>query len=252
MATAGMDGQVKVWDVRKFTPLHAYYTKKPATSMAISQTGLLAVSTGSVVSVWKDAFATKQDASYMTHRHPSAEIDQLQFCPYEDVLGYGHTKGIASIIIPGAGLANIDSLAANPYQTKKQRQEQEVHQLLEKIQPEMIQLVPNFVARVVTKDERSLRDREQRDEDIAALKTKTFTPKYRAKGKSSAMRRWLRKRQQNVITKEKLAVMEKLAEQKETREAKRKEQENPAVAQHVQGALGKFFEAAKKRPRVYA
>jgi hypothetical protein len=43
---AGVDCQVKVWDVRTFKPLHAYFANSPATSLDISQRGLLAVGQG--------------------------------------------------------------------------------------------------------------------------------------------------------------------------------------------------------------
>ena len=43
--------QVKVWDVRTFKPVHQYFTATPATSMHLSQKGLLAVGYGSHVQV---------------------------------------------------------------------------------------------------------------------------------------------------------------------------------------------------------
>ncbi len=46
LATAGVDSQIKVWDVRMLRPMHSYYSHAPVTSMAISQRGLLAVGYG--------------------------------------------------------------------------------------------------------------------------------------------------------------------------------------------------------------
>jgi len=84
--------------------------------------------------VFKDALRTKRGFPYMKHDIPlKTDITDIEFCPYEDVLGIGHTKGFTSLIIPGAGEANFDALESNPYESRRQRAEHEVKMLLEKV-----------------------------------------------------------------------------------------------------------------------
>ena len=68
MVTAGADMQVKVWDVRTFKPVHAYFSRNAVASLDISQMGVLAVGAGNAVTFWKDALRTKQKDPYMSHR----------------------------------------------------------------------------------------------------------------------------------------------------------------------------------------
>ncbi|CAG8685070.1 9333_t:CDS:10, partial [Acaulospora morrowiae] len=214
MASAGLDGRLKLWDIRTYKCLQEYFTRTPACSLSISQLGLLGVGWGPHVTVWRDAFKTKQKSPYMNHLQPGAQIRDIHFCPYEDVLGFGHSDGISSILIPGSGEPNIDSLEVNPYQTKKQRQETEVHSLLDKIQPEMITLDPTFIGKV-DKTSKELLSKEE-EEERSKGKEK-WEPRYKARGKSSALKRYLRKKQKNVIDERRMKIQQQIEQEKEAR-----------------------------------
>jgi U3 small nucleolar RNA-associated protein 7 len=101
MATAGLDGQLKLWDIRTYKELNAYFTPTPAATVTFSQKGLLAVGSGPRVTIWKDVFKTKQKEPYMTHLIEGSAVQDLKYCPFEDVLGVGHRNGFSSLVVPG-------------------------------------------------------------------------------------------------------------------------------------------------------
>ena len=68
----------------------------------------------------------------------------------QDVLAVGHSGGVSTMLVPGAGEPHYDTHVADPFQTRKMRREQEVHQLLDKLQPDMIVLDPTAIGQVMT------------------------------------------------------------------------------------------------------
>ena len=52
------------------------------------------------------------------------------------------------MLVPGSGEPNFDSYVADPYQRARARQEQEVHQLMDKLQPDMIVVDPTTIGQV--------------------------------------------------------------------------------------------------------
>lgn len=81
---------------------------------------------------------TRRVGPYMTQLFPSKPVEDVQFCPFEDVLGVGHASGMSGLLIPGAGEPNFDSMEADPFETAKGRQEREVNLLLDKVKPDQI------------------------------------------------------------------------------------------------------------------
>jgi U3 small nucleolar RNA-associated protein 7 len=166
MAAAGADSRLNIFDIRTFKEVHSYYTPTPASSLHISDTGLLSAGWGPHVTVWKDALKTRQKSPYLTHLQEGSAINRVRFCPFDDTLGVGHQGGFSSLIVPGSGEPNFDALEANPYETAKQRREREVSALLNKLKPEMISLDPNFIGEIdaASKDVRNI-EQEARDKE---------------------------------------------------------------------------------------
>lgn len=239
MVSTGQDLKMNVWDVRMFREVHSYSCFQPGSSVAISDRGLTAVGWGTQVSVWRGLFDAaladqgKVKSPYMAWGGDGHRIENLRWCPYEDVLGVTHDKGFSSILVPGAGEPNFDALEANPYENTKQRQEAEVKALLNKLQPEMISLDPDFVGRLDTisdKKRQEERDLDRKPEDpMEKLKN-------RGRGRNSALRKYLRKKGRGNVIDEKRLRAEALRKERASRTKERLQHEREELGP----ALGRF------------
>lgn len=237
MVSTGQDMKMSVWDIRMFKEVNSYFVRQPGSSVAISDRNLTAVGWGTQVSVWRGLFdkaledQQKVQSPYMAWGGEGNNIERVRWCPYEDILGVSHNKGFSSIIVPGAGEPNFDALEANPYENTKQRQEAEVKQLLNKLQPEMISLNPNFIGDV---DLASAETRQKEKNLDAKPEDIVEKLKNRGRGKNSALRRYLRKRgQKNVIDEKRVRLQQALKEQNKREQAglqREKEKYGPALA----------------------
>ena len=264
MVSTGQDLKMAVWDVRTFKEVSVSRLHAPGASVAISDRNLTAVGWGTQVTVWKDVFSrghTSSDSAgaesahtrpdtlpYLSWQSSARAIERVRWCPFEDVLGVTHAAGFTSLIVPGAGEANFDALEANPYEDSKQRQNAEVRALLNKLQPEMISLDPDYIGKLDLSSaaQRKKAEAEAKAEragagadadPAAALKVKN-----RGRGKNSSLRTYLRKRgARNVVDEKRLRVeaLRKDQARKERTKLKAKETElGPALARFAKKGAG--------------
>ncbi|TGO09123.1 hypothetical protein BTUL_0178g00090 [Botrytis tulipae] len=239
MVSTGQDMKMSVWDVRMFKEVNSYFTRQPASSVAISDRGLTAVGWGTQVSIWRGLFSKnsleqeKIQSPYMAWGGEGKRIERVRWCPFEDVLGTSHDSGFSSILVPGAGEANFDALEVNPFETTKQRQEAEVKSLLNKLQPEMISLDPNYIGNL------DLRSDEQRKAE-KDLDKKPEDPmakiKNRGRGKNSSLRKYLRKKSSRGIIDDQRDRIEELRKSQMQREKNRLK----STEEELGPALGRF------------
>ena len=116
MITSGLDHLLNVWDLRTYKQLKSIKLPSGASNLAFSHKNLIATSLRNEIVVFKhnllettqsnsgeeiEIETLKENEIYLKHRLNSSIIQNLQFCPYEDVLGIGHSNGISSILVPG-------------------------------------------------------------------------------------------------------------------------------------------------------
>lgn len=180
MATTGLDRRLRIWDVRNYKQLYAYTLPIGLSEVAISQRNFVACAVGNTVQIFKDAHLGTTKHPYLVH-NCNGLVSDFKFCPYEDVFGVGYQNGFTSLLVPGCGEANVDALHINPFESKSQRQEREVKQLLDKIQPELITLDTSEIVQVNTN---IMEEENERLRKVLYLRPREvkFTPRNKKKG----------------------------------------------------------------------
>lgn len=239
MVSAGQDLKMSVWDIRMFKEVNSYFTRQPASTVSISDRGLTAVGWGTQTSIWRGLFTKhaleqeKIQSPYMAWGGEGKRIERARWCPFEDILGVSTDKGFSSILVPGAGEPNFDALEINPYENTKQRQEAEVKSLLNKLQPEMISLNPDYVGSLdltSAEQRQAEKDLDKKPKDITA------DIKNRGRGKNSSLRNYLRKKgSKNIIDERRLKIEEMRKAQSEKQKKRLK-----ASEEELGPALGRF------------
>ena len=95
MVSTGADRRMAVWDIRNLKEEINSHVAIPASSVAISDTGLTAVGWGTRTTVWKslftksgaDATSEKPWSAYMGWGGDGKAIQRVRWCPFEDILG---------------------------------------------------------------------------------------------------------------------------------------------------------------------
>eukprot|EP00579_Thalassiosira_antarctica_P000275 CAMPEP_0201871422 /NCGR_PEP_ID=MMETSP0902-20130614/4341_1 /ASSEMBLY_ACC=CAM_ASM_000551 /TAXON_ID=420261 /ORGANISM="Thalassiosira antarctica, Strain CCMP982" /LENGTH=607 /DNA_ID=CAMNT_0048397407 /DNA_START=174 /DNA_END=1997 /DNA_ORIENTATION=- len=232
MATGGGDSKVKIFDLRMFKEVHSYKTYGGApTCLDISQTGILGIGHGCHTTFMRpEALKVKMKEPYMKHQlSGKGPLESLRFRPFEDACGIGHSGGISSIVIPGSGEPNLDSMEhfTNPYMDTKQRREAEVRSLLEKLSPDMIALDPDSVGGI---EESNLIQRQQRMRDLAEEadakkaadreEAKNKKDKKRMRGRSKIAKK-LGRKNKNIVDENMMKLKELRDQEKAERERER-------------------------------
>jgi len=159
----------------------------------------LACSNGSQVEIYRNSGGNDYKL-YMKHKIMKGyQVGKVLFHPYEDILGFGHSTGFSSILVPGSGELNFDTFVDNPMETTKQECEKDVHAFLVELPPETVMLNPNMIATVRAPKNKEKTNKEIEEEMEDAIEAaNNIERKKKTKGRSKPSKR-AKKKEEDVF-----------------------------------------------------
>ncbi|CED85096.1 WD40-repeat-containing subunit of the 18S rRNA processing complex [Phaffia rhodozyma] len=288
ITTTGLDGSLKIWDSRNWAqPVNQWTSKREITSTSYSQRGLLAVAAGTTVSVYSPEVSRGSTARsgsgpgvfgpppYLSNLigGGGVKVNDVRFCPFEDVLGVGHEKGFSTLLIPGAGEPNFDSYEGDMFESTARRKEREVRAVMEKIQPELITMDESHIGSLAAptkfthlprptkptpfshlsrterlranggledSDDPSASSGEEGPDGQSNASKREAKEKKRMRGRNKTVARLMRKKKKNVIDPSTIAMKAKMAKDYEVRQQAKAAKTGNAVKAEDTGALSRF------------
>ncbi|KAH7827934.1 putative U3 snoRNP-associated protein Utp7 [Monocercomonoides exilis] len=115
MATIGLEGTVKVWDIRQtLRPIVKWWlpSRKAATCIAISERGMVAVGQNDTTLVYKDCLANRPSRAYLQHTLSAIQSRNSTAALLSSFSSSAMTKGTFSVESMGVGKGSRASLAS--------------------------------------------------------------------------------------------------------------------------------------------
>lgn len=233
-ATAGLDGTVKIWDGRMWgKEVRSWTVRNSPTTLSYSGRGVLAVGGRTGVTTYQSPHkSAKTPGVYLTLPLPGLTANNIKFCPFDDVLGVGHGRGVSSLLVPGSGEANFDSGEADVFESYSRRRERDVRSVMDKIPSALITMDTDFLGHIAPekggtthaeRESRSFRQlgrlerlelegkvddegiegglsgEEDEGSDADKRHKKEKKVRHKQRGKGTAMKRFIAKKKKNVI-----------------------------------------------------
>lgn len=153
-ATSGSDNIVKIWDTRnlKQTKENLSYNETIC-ALDFLQRDILGIGLETKCKV-----LNRSSGQYLTpygFKGLNIKVDDLKFCPNENVMGITSKSSFTSVLVPDIELQKLNA-SNNPYASKSQKQEATIQMLVSKIPSDLITHTPDQILAVQTKYKRKV------------------------------------------------------------------------------------------------